>query len=246
LSFVPSASAHDAWLEVDTPVVRAGDAAQVRVMLGNHGNDHRDFKVAGKLDLSKGTLTLTSPGGSEADLKSSAIDLGLGPRDGYWMARVATEKSGVYVIAHTSSSQHGKSRSLKFAKAVVATVQSLDRPGRLDGFDVPIGHALEIIPVSDPTQAVTGEPIRVKVVHHGKPLSGARVSFIPRGTTLAAGVDPQFERMADSDGLAEWTPLEGNDVLIAVHHHAEKESGEGYEGTQYAATLVIRVTVQRN
>lgn len=214
-------------------------------MLGNHGNDHRDFKIAGKLDLSKGTLTLTPPGGAEVDLKRAAVDLGLGARDGYWMARFHTEKPGAYLIGHTSSSQHGTSRSLKFAKAIVGATQSLDRPGRPEGFEVPLGHALEIVPQTDPTQPETGDPIRVQILLRGKPLAGARVSFIPRGVTLATGVDPQFERTADSDGVAEWTPLEANDVLIAVHHHADDESGEGYSGTQYAATLVVRVKVQR-
>ena len=40
--------AHDTWVQTNTNVVRAGDAAHIDLMLGNHGNDHRDFKIAGK------------------------------------------------------------------------------------------------------------------------------------------------------------------------------------------------------
>lgn len=240
-----AAIAHDAWLEMDGPVIRAGDVAQVRVLLGNHGNKHRDFKLAGKLDLSKGTLSVVSPDGQESDLKASAIDLGLGPRDGYWMARVPASSAGVYVVAHSSNSKHGSTRSLKFAKAVFTAARSLDQPGEGKGFDRVLGQTLEIIPLTDPTQVQTGEAVRVRVLLQGKPLAGARVSFIPRGTVLAVGMDDEYERIADDAGEVSWTPEQVNDVLIAVHHLAADESGEGYEATQYAATLVIRVTNRR-
>ena len=40
--------AHDLWLQTNTTVVRTGDVVHIDCMLGNHGNDHRDFKLAGK------------------------------------------------------------------------------------------------------------------------------------------------------------------------------------------------------
>src|SRR6185436_2774462 len=43
------AFAHDTWVQTNTNVVRTGDAVHVDLMLGNHGNDHRDFKLASKL-----------------------------------------------------------------------------------------------------------------------------------------------------------------------------------------------------
>ena len=43
-------SAHDTWVQTNTPLIRVGDAVHIDLMLGNHGNDHRDFKLASKVD----------------------------------------------------------------------------------------------------------------------------------------------------------------------------------------------------
>jgi len=43
------APAHDTWVQTNTNLVRTGDAVHIDLMLGNHGNDHRDFKLASKL-----------------------------------------------------------------------------------------------------------------------------------------------------------------------------------------------------
>ncbi|MGH7138544.1 MAG: DUF4198 domain-containing protein, partial [Pirellulales bacterium] len=40
------AGAHDTWVQTNTNVIRAGDVVFVDFFLGNHGNDHRDFKMA--------------------------------------------------------------------------------------------------------------------------------------------------------------------------------------------------------
>jgi uncharacterized GH25 family protein len=50
LSLCSLALAHDTWIQTNTNLVRVGDAVSVDLMLGNHGNDHRDFKIAGKVD----------------------------------------------------------------------------------------------------------------------------------------------------------------------------------------------------
>ena len=47
LLLATAAGAHDTWVQTNANVVRAGDAVHVQLMLGNHGNDHRDFKLAG-------------------------------------------------------------------------------------------------------------------------------------------------------------------------------------------------------
>jgi uncharacterized GH25 family protein len=47
------APAHDTWVQTNTNLVRTGDAVHIDLMLGNHGNDHRDFKLASKFADSK-------------------------------------------------------------------------------------------------------------------------------------------------------------------------------------------------
>jgi uncharacterized GH25 family protein len=77
------AAAHDPWVQANTAVVRTGDAVHFDLMLGNHGNDHRDFKLASKLtaDLIK-TFDVIAPDGKAYDLKAGLIDQGTRRRRG--------------------------------------------------------------------------------------------------------------------------------------------------------------------
>lgn len=68
------AFAHDTWVQTNTPIVRTGDAVHLDLLLGNHGNDHRDFKIAGKLAAeSVGTFEVVAPDGKRyAEVKYAA------------------------------------------------------------------------------------------------------------------------------------------------------------------------------
>jgi hypothetical protein len=67
------------------------------------------------------------------------------------------------------------------------------------------------------------------------------VSFIPRGIQLAEGFDKEYEQRADQEGVATFTPSEGNLYLIVSHHHADDQKGEGYDKTHYSAAMTIIV-----
>ncbi|MBN69266.1 MAG: cobalt ABC transporter substrate-binding protein, partial [Gimesia sp.] len=68
--------AHDTWVESNTSLIRSGDAIYIDLKLGNHGNHHRDFKLASKIDLEGCTLDVLDPTGKAYDLKSTVIDTG--------------------------------------------------------------------------------------------------------------------------------------------------------------------------
>jgi hypothetical protein len=67
------------------------------------------------------------------------------------------------------------------------------------------------------------------------------VSFIPRGATLAEGFDADHERRTDAAGRCAYTPKEGNLLLVVAHLIKSDETGDGYDKTAYAATLVVDV-----
>jgi hypothetical protein len=46
-----STLAHDACVQTNTNLVREGDAVHIDLMLGNHGNAHPDFRLAGRESL---------------------------------------------------------------------------------------------------------------------------------------------------------------------------------------------------
>lgn len=243
------AAAHDTWVQTNTNVVRVGDVVHVDLMLGNHGNDHRDFKLASKITLDPCTLAVIAPGGRSYDLKPSVVDTGYAPKEGYWSARFVPGEQGLHMVAHTLDTLHRTTRAIKSGKTFFVASQSLDRLQRKQAgdenqawFAKPLGHPLEIVPTRHPVLGTgPGEPIAVQVLYQGKPLAGARVSFIPRGAVLAEGFDDQYERTTDDQGRAQFTPTEGNYVLVVVHHREPEQRGEGYDQTAYSATLVVYV-----
>ncbi len=243
-----SAHAHDTWLQVSSRLVRPDDVVHVDVLLGNHGNEHRDFKIAGKLGSLEGVkIDVIGPDGRTTDLASDMVDLGYAPKEGFWSARFVPATAGLHCAAlYREGVRHG-AMGFKGAKAYFLASESLDAPVKQDGIIPeslarPLGHPLELVLESHPVLACgPGKPIVVRLLLKGKPLADHVVSFIPRGATLAEGFDAEHERKTDADGRCRFVPKEGNLVLVVAHHVDPAEKGEGYEKASYAATLVLDV-----
>jgi uncharacterized GH25 family protein len=237
--------AHDSWVQTNTNIVRIGDRVHVDLMLGNHGNDHRDFKVAGKVSLEKATWEVIDPDGKKYDLKSDAVDEGYAPKEGYWTSGFTPAKAGIYTVAETSDQvvSYAPERSIHSAKTFFLATKSLDKPDvMVTGYDRVLGHPLELVPTSNPVAPMgPGQSIDVKLLFKGKPAAGVKVSFIPRGVTLKEGFDERYERKTNEKGEASFEVKDANYYLVAAHILADKESGKGYESTKYSATLCVYV-----
>ncbi|HWA98337.1 MAG TPA: DUF4198 domain-containing protein [Pirellulales bacterium] len=234
---------HDTWVETNTNLVRTGDVVFIELRLGNHGNDHRDFKLASKVALEKCTWLVRDPEGKEYDLKPQAIDKGYAPNEGYWSARFVPTKPGLYSVVHTADSGHLTTRGIKSGKTYFLVSDRLDKIAPAsDDYTRACGHSLEIVAEANPVAPMgPGVPIKVRAMYRGKPMPEARVSFVPQGVTLAEGFDSQYEQTTDSEGLATFTPREGNRYLIVVHRHEPDEKGPGFDQTHYSATLTVYV-----
>jgi uncharacterized GH25 family protein len=245
LTAVYRANAHDTWVQTNTSIIRTGDAVHIDLMLGNHGNDHRDFKLASKVALQGVSLKVHSPTGKSYDVKDRLNDVGYTPKEGFWTAKLAATDPGLYLVEHSMDQvvNHGQPvRSIKSGKTFFVVSQSLDKiPQEHPGFDKALGHPLEIVPDANTvTPMGPGVPIRVKVLFKDKPLEGARVSFIPRGGNLSEGFDPLFERKTNENGRCFYIPVDGNYYLVVVHHKTD-EKGADFESTSYSATLTVFV-----
>ena len=244
-----AALAHDTWVQTNSSIVRTGDVVHIDLMLGNHGNGHRDFKIAGKLSLEGATLELIDPEGKHFDLKERLVDTGYTPQEGYWTARFEPTKPGLYTIAHRSDRvmSYAPERSVKCGKAFFVASTSLDRvPATDSGFDQTLGHELEIVPLLNPvTPMGPGSPLKVRLLYKGKPLAGERLSFIPRGATPQPGMDARYERTTDARGEATFNPNEANYYLMVAHKSEPTQGGmldsKPYELTKYSATLSVFV-----
>jgi uncharacterized GH25 family protein len=239
------AFAHDTWVQTNTNLIRTGDALYLDLMLGNHGNEHRDFKLASKTTLDGVTLKVHGPARQTYDVLGRLTDVGYTPKEGFWTMKFAATEPGLYLVEHKLDRvvNHGQpTRSVKSAKAFFVVSKSLDNvPQEHPGYDRALGHPLELVPEANPVTPMGPDvPIRVKVLFKGEPLAGARVSFIPRGTTLAEGFDAEHERTTNDHGRAMFIPKDGNYYLVVVHHTTD-EAGPDYASTSYAATLTVFV-----
>lgn len=244
LGTVAPACAHDTWLEVSARAVRPDDVVHVDLFLGNHGNEHRDFKVAGKLGSLEGVkVGVIGPDGRTTDLVPGMVDMGYAPAEGYWSARFVPAVAGLHCAAHYRQGVRHGSMGFKGGKAYFLAAESLDKPARPEGkLPGPLGHPLELVLESHPViECGPGRPVAVRLLFRGQPLADHVVSFIPRGAALAEGFDPAYERRTDADGRCSFTPKEGNLVLVVAHLTKPEERGEGYDRTAYSATLVLDV-----
>lgn len=236
---------HDTWVETNTPLVHVNDAVYIDLCLGNHGNQHRDFKLAGKIDLKDCTLDVISPKGVKTDLLPGVIDMGLSPKEGYWKAKYVAADSGLFVISHTCEKivNHGQPlRTVKSGKAYFGARQSSSELPQQGDYSKPLGHVLEILPLTDPIVSIgPRKEMAIQVLLKGNPLPNARVTFVPRREELREGFDDRFERRTNDEGKAFFTPMGGDQILIVTRVNNGEEKGQGYDGTNYSATLTISV-----
>ncbi|OWU66122.1 MAG: cobalt ABC transporter substrate-binding protein, partial [Armatimonadetes bacterium Cent15-Ar3] len=64
LALMSQALAHDIWIEANQTLVRLGEQVNLALMLGNHGNHHRDFKLASKIPAGQQSLRVLTPEGT--------------------------------------------------------------------------------------------------------------------------------------------------------------------------------------
>ncbi len=250
----PGLKAHDPWVQTNTNLIRTGDVIHIDLILGNHGNEHRDFKIASKIGL-EGVQSIGVFGpnsgrkGAPHDLKPDLVDLGLAPKEGFHSARFVPVKPGIYEVFQTMDRivQHGKPvHAIKTAKAYFGVSDLLDNPAiPFQGFDKPIGQGLELVFLTNPVFPVgPGTNITVQLFHKGNPLPGTKVSFIPRGITLKEGLDADYERITDKEGKASFAPKLGTFHLIVANLETA-EKGKGFESTTYNAAATLYVPQKR-
>jgi len=234
--------AHDTWVQSGPLVTRRGDIVHIDLMLGNHGNEHRDFKLASKISLAPVALHLISPDGENTDLKPRLKDMGSAEKEGFWSAKVLPDELGVYQVIHTLDTLHGKTRAIKSSKTFFIASDGFQTIPKKGTEQIkPLQQGLEFVLVTPLLEISAGKPITLQVLWKGKPQQNISVAFIPRGAQLAPGKDPDFERVSDEQGLVHFTPEEGNLLLAVAHLPTPEESGEGYDKTHYGATLVLPV-----
>lgn len=246
--------AHDGWVEPSPFLVEKGQPVSLMLMLGNHSNEHRSYRIAGKWDPQHTKLLLSDPTGQESDLTDRLVDLGeddekVGPKGpkGFHLAPYIPKQEGLYLALarQVRVLQHGdgpKFLGIKIAKSAFAMldVPLIATAKQLKGFDRAVGgeSGLEIIPLTNPFGLTTGDPIKLEVRYKGKPISGKTVSLIRRIEGAASAQD----RLTDEQGRVTFTAGAADFYLARIKFDEESERVEGrYEKSTYEATYVFPI-----
>lgn len=239
------AAAHDIWIEASNSLIRTGDWVQLSLMLGNHGNEHRDFRLASKVPAGDQQLKIYGPEGKVTDFTSNLIDNGYTPQEGFWSAKFQPSVPGLYMAVSTFDKvmSYAPVRDIKSAKTLFLVSNTLDKvSAKTKGFDRVLGHPLEIAPQVHPiTPFGPGSKMKVKVLYKGKPRAGLKVSFLPRGVNIAKEFDSAYEAVTDKNGIASMELKEANQYLVVTHFKDSAAAGVGYQSIGYSASLTVLV-----
>ena len=97
--------AHDGWIEAHPVLVEQNQPVSLFLMLGNHSNEHKSYRLAGKWEPQHARLLVIDPGGRGRDLTDRIVDLGedaesIGPKGpkGFHLAPFIPADRGLHIV----------------------------------------------------------------------------------------------------------------------------------------------------
>ncbi|MBS0265543.1 MAG: DUF4198 domain-containing protein [Planctomycetes bacterium] len=118
----------------------------------------------------------------------------------------------------------------KHAKTFVA----VGEPAGDESWGTPVGMQLELLPVSNPFAARTGQKFSVRILREGKPLPRWPIGLVVQGQTKR-----QFET-SDADGKVTFTLRHAGDALLFAVHLRPQGEGSRWQSDFTTLTLKVR------
>ena len=249
-----SALSHDGWVEISPTIVEKGQAATVTLIQGNHSNEHKSYRIAGKWDGKNTTLAVVNPGGKQIALTERIIDLGedeekVGPKGpkGFYLASYIPNDEGLYqaVARQVRSLQQGdgpKLMTVRIAKTAFAAFKAptISAAKNLKGFDRLIGgeDGVEFIPVNNPLAVFSGGTMTLELRQKGKPAGSLVVTLVRRIDGFAS----VQERITDDKGRVTFAVGPADFYLARVKIDEESPRPDGQKDkSSYESTYVFQV-----
>jgi uncharacterized GH25 family protein len=236
--------AHDLWITMDSYRIDQNKTAEGTVFNSHHfPAPASEVMPPERMDR----CLFVSPDGK----KTTAVNSG----KGIYRSNTPLKKTGTYVAValplntfYTKTPdgyQRGKSRkdvknpitcsySQKFAKAVF----SVGKSGG-DAYAKTLGHAMEIIPLKDPSSLKTGDVLPVKVLLEGKPFRtfvyGTYPGFSENRDTFA------YTTRANKEGIAEIKIIHDGDWVLIVKAEENYPDAAKCDKQRWAASLTFEI-----
>jgi uncharacterized GH25 family protein len=249
-----SALSHDGWVEISPTIVEKGQAATVTLIQGNHSNEHKSYRIAGKWDGKNTTLAVVNPGGKQIALTDRIIDLGedeekVGPKGpkGFYLASYIPNDEGLHqaIARQVRSLQQGdgpKLMTVRIAKTAFAAFKAptISAAKNLKGFDRLIGgeDGVEFIPVNNPLAVFSGGTMTLELRQKGKPTGGQVVTLVRRIDGFAS----VQEHITDDKGRVSFAVGPADFYLARVKIDEESPRPDGQKDkNSYESTYVFQV-----
>ena len=253
-----TASSHDGWVEISPTIVEKGQVATITLIQGNHSNEHRSYRIAGKWDQKYTTLLVVDSKGKQTTLTDRLIDFGededkVGPKGpkGFYLASFIPMEEGLYqaIAKQARTIQQGdgpKLSTIRIAKSAFAslTVPAISGAKNFHGFDRIVGgeEGLEIIPITNPIGIFSAASVTLELRLKGKPSEGREVSLIRRIDGAASVQD----RASDEKGRVTFAVGPADSYLARVKFDEDSPRADGrVDKHSYESTYVFQVFNRR-
>ena len=249
-----SALSHDGWVEVTPTIIEKGQVANIALVQGNHSNEHKSYRIAGKWDGKYTALAVVDAKGKQNTLTDRIVDLGedeekVGPKGpkGFYLAAYVPNDEGLYqaVARQARSLQQGdgpKLVTVRIAKTAFGAfkVPTLAAAKNLKGFDRLIAgeDAVEFIPINNPLAVFSGGSMTLELRQKGKPTRGQVVTLVRRMDGSASVQD----QTTDEKGRVTFAIGPADFYLARVKIDQESPRPDGQKDkTSYESTYVFQV-----
>ncbi len=253
LSALPT-SAHDGWIEIAPAIVERNQPALISLIQGNHSNEHKSCRIAGKWDAKNATLTVLDPRGTQNSLTDRLIDMGedaeaIGPKGpkGFHLASFVPQDDGLYqaLARQTRTVQPGDGPrvvTLRIAKTAFAAFKNptVLAAKTLKGFDRLIAgeDGAEFIPLQNPLAVLANGSMALELRYKGKPIPGQIITLVRRIDGFAS----VLERASDEKGHVSFPVGPADSYLARVKLDEETARPDGLKNkTSYESTYVFQV-----
>ncbi len=246
--------AHDGWVEVAPAIVEKNQSAMISLIQGNHSNEHKSYRIAGKWDQKYTTLVVVDPKNKANMLTDRLIDFGedaeaIGPKGpkGFYFAPFVPKDDGFYqaLARQARTLQQGdgpKIVTVRLAKTAFAAFKAptVLAAKDLKGFDRMIAgdDAVELIPVNNPLAVFSGGSMTLELRKSGKPISAQVITLVRRIDGFAS----VLERTTDDKGRVNFPVGPADSYLARAKIDEETARPDGLKDkASYESTYVFQV-----
>jgi uncharacterized GH25 family protein len=240
-----SVFAHDGWTQTSAPIVETGEVAFVDILMGNHSNEHRSYRIDGQFSTNSNVF-VTTPAGQKVDITSTRFYTGepdsTNKVNNGFIASFVAQSPGTYIVTAESDGTRTSSgvttRTLRNAKSFVAAADLpvVARVKPLTGFSRVINSdRAELIPLFNPASLTAGQNVSVKLLLKGSPLADTEVSIVRRS------INTEVQTVkTNADGIASFS-IGAADYYLFRSKPVTTEAEEGkYTGINYETTMSVR------